>query len=312
MQRVVPCHFLLLLVLALSPLLGCSKTPIPQATSEKPGVFVVGVSLASLDTPWRLQMKADIEAAAAKHPSLRLIVRNAKNDAARQRTQIEEFLTDRVNALIVSPKDPQTLAAPVAKAFDTGLPVIVLDRAVIGGKYSCFIAANPKQIGATAGRWLAEKLHGKGKIVQLNGPVDSLWAMDLQAAFEAVLRDPGYRFVFEGFLDPPKIGGAELMKEALDRVEKIDAVFAYNDAAAHAAYQTAKTAGREKDVLFLGVGGLPDVGRAYVSQGALSASFLLPTGGAEAIEAVEKLLHGKKAPQTIVLATRVFTEKDTE
>jgi ribose transport system substrate-binding protein len=143
----------------------------------------------------------------------------------------------------------------------------------------------------------------------VKGPVDSLPDQELHTAFRFALRDPGYRFIFDGHVDPPKVDGATLMTEALGRVEKIDAVFAYDDAAAYAAYQTAKTAGREKGVLFVGVGGVPTEGLAYVSQGILAATVLKPTGGTEAVDAAVKLLHGKKVPKTIVPATRVLTKK---
>ena len=86
-------------------------------------------------------------------------------------------------------------------------------------------------------------------------------------------------------------------------------MFAYDDAAAAAAYQAAKAAGREKGVLFVGVGGLPKQGAAYVSEGILAASFLYPTGGAEAIDVAVKVLHGEKVPKKIVPPTRTITDK---
>ncbi len=299
---------MLLLLLAPMPLWGCGKPAAQPMPAERPKGYTVGVSLANLDGPWRTQMKADIETAAAKHPRLRLIVRDAQNDVAKQQAQLDEFLHSRVSAVIVSPKDAHAITEPVAKLFDAGIPVIVLDRAVIGDKYTCFIAADPKQIGTAAGKWLAGQLQGKGKIVELKGPVDSLWAEELHRAWRAALRDPGYRFVFDGRVDPPRVDAGKLMGEALGRVEKIDAVFAYDDAAAYAAYQTAKAAGREKDALFVGIGGLPTQGAAYVSQGVLGATFLYPTGGAEAVDAAVKLLHGEKTPKKIVPLTRALTK----
>jgi ribose transport system substrate-binding protein len=196
----------------------------------------------------------------------------------------------------------------VARLFDTGIPVIVLDRAVIGDKYTCFIAADPREIGTAAGKWIAGRLHGKGKLVELQGPVDSLWAQQLHAAWRAALRDPGFRFVFDTHVDPPKFDAGKLIGEALDRVREIDAVFAYDDAAAAAAYKAVKAAGREKGVLFVGVGGLPAEGAVYVSQGILDATFLNPTGSAEAVETAVQLFRGRQAPKKIVPPTRVITK----
>ena len=298
-----------LCLVAVLLLAGCGRRVEPQKPAEQPAQgLVIGVSLCNLDSPWRKQMKADIEAAADKHRDLHLAIMDAQDDADRQEAQLEEFLNRRVGAVIVSPKDIQAVTAPVAKLFDAGIPVVVLDRAVIGDKYNCLVAADLKQIGAAAGKWLAERLQGKGKIVDLRGPVDSMPAEELDAAFRAAFRDPGYRFVFDGHVDPPKVDGGKLMTEALGRVEKIDAAFGFDDAAAQSAYLAASAAGREKDVLFVGVGGMPAEGAAYVSQGTLNATFLYPTGGAEALAAAVKLLHGQQVPKKIVPATRTIAK----
>ncbi len=180
------------------------------------------------------------------------------------------------------------------------MPVIVVDRAVIGDKFTCYIAPDWKQVGEAAADWLAGKLDGKGKIVEIKGPVDSIPAQELHNAFRSRLLDPGYRFVFEGFLDPPRVDGAKLMAQALADADQIDAVFAFDDAAARAAYETAKAAGRAKSTLFIGVGGAPDEGAKSVKKGSLSASVAVPSGGADAIETAVKILGGGKVPKYIV------------
>jgi len=310
MRHVMVYRAFLLSLAILPPLVGCTKWAEPPVAQQPAKPLVVGVSLCKTDSPWRVQMKTDIETA-AKHGNLQIEVADAQDDAAKQQAQLDEFLGRRAKLVIVSPKDAQAITEPVAKLYDAGIPVIVLDRAVIGDKYTCLIAADPKQIGAEAGKWLAERLQGKGKIVEIQGPVDSVPAEDLHTAFRAKLLDPGYHFVFDAHVDPPKVDGGKLMTEALGRVEQIDAVFAYDDAAAYAAYQAAKAAGREKDVLFLGVGGMTAAGVAYVSQGILNATFLVPTGGAEAVAAAAKLLRGQQVPKKIVPATRVFSKESS-
>ncbi len=307
MRYVVSCLVAFALLAVLSPGVGCrpAKTPTPPIDAKP---LTIGVSLADIQGPLRSQMKADIEAAAAKHPNLSLMIRDAGGDTAMQKRNLDEFLTQRVGLVIVAPIDAHALTEPVKKLFDAGVPVIVLDRAVIGGKYTCYIAPDWKLVGEAAGKWLAGKLDGKGTIVEIKGPVHSTPADEMHDAFRAQLRDPGYRFVFEGFLDPPRVDGAKLMAEAIADVDQIDAVFAFDDVAAQAAYETAKAAGRAKGTLFIGIGGLPDLGAKYVKEGVLSASVVVPTGGAEAIRAAAKILAGGKVPKKIVPPTRVLAE----
>ena len=306
MQRIAWLHVLLfLLVLPV----GCGEPDKIQPTEQAAKQFTVGVSIWKTDDPWRAQMKADIETAAAKHPNLKLVFKDAENDAERQRADVEQFLADRVDAIIISPKDAQTLTEPVAKAFDAGIPVVVVDRPLVGGKYTCIIKPDNKQIGTAAGKWLAERLGGKGKIIEIKGPVDSIPNQERHEAFHAALRDPGYRFVYENCVAPPNATAEKLMGEALGRVAEFNAVLGYSDEAAYAAYQTAKSAGREKGVLFVGIDGLPAGGQSLVSQGILDATLLRPTGGAEAVEAVAKLLAGQAVPKQIALPTRLFTKQ---
>jgi ribose transport system substrate-binding protein len=293
----------LLALVALTPL-GCGRQPAaPPAPPKAANDQAIGISLASGEGAWPTQLRDDIEAAVAKHREVRVQIMIASR-AGGQEEHLSDFHMGHVRVIVVEPRDPQTLSDTVAKLMDEGTSIVALGTPPAGDKYTCLVTADATQIGAAAGKWLAERLKGKGNIVELRGPADSQWAEDLHKAWRAALREPGYHFV-----EPPKVDGCKLMSEALGRVQKIDAVFAYDDAAALAAYQAAKAAGREKGIAFMGVGGLPNEGAKYVSEGLLSVSFLHPTGGAEAIDAAVKLLHGEKLLKKIVPPTRSIVKE---
>ena len=310
MRPVASVRLALLALVTLTPL-GCGQHPAapppPPPPPEKPAtVQTVGISLAGGEGAWSGQLKNEIETA-VKHYALRAMVMLAPNPAI-QEEQLNQFHTGNATVIVVEAKNPQSLSDTVAKLVDDGTPVIVLGTPPAGDKYTCLIAADATQIGAAAGKWLAERLKGKGNIVELRGPADSPWAEDLHKAWRAALREPGYHFVFEGRIEPPKVDGGKMMSEALGHVQKIDAVFAYDDAAALAAYQAAKAAGRETGIIFMGVGGLPNEGAKYVAEGLLTVSFLHPTGGAEAMDAALKLLRGEKPLKKIVPSTRAIVK----
>jgi len=295
----------LLLVLLMLPA-GCGRREDAAKTEqiEPPKKLVVGVSLAKIDDPWGARMRSNLETAANQYPNLRLALMDAQGDAARQEAQLDEFLKRRVGAVIIRPVDPQAIGNAVAKLFKAGIHVVVLDRAVIGDQYSCFVTADPMQVGAEAGLWLAERLAGKGKIIELKGPVGSRRDAAILSAFQAALRDPGYRIVFSEHVDPPKKDAAALMDEALKRVESFDAVFAYDVAAARAARQAAETTGRAAGALFLAIGEKPPEGLAFQSEKPLDAVFPYPTGGAEAVGAAVDLIEGRAVPKTISAQAR--------
>jgi ribose transport system substrate-binding protein len=270
-------------------------------------VWTIGMSQCNLGEPWRVQMNADIKAAADQHPDLKVIFKDAQNDTLRQRSHIEEFVSAGVDLLIVSPKEAQPLAEPIARAYRGGIPVIVLDRAVRGDEYTCFIGADNVQIGRAAGEWIASQIGGDAKIVELKGLMTSVPGQDRHNGFVEGLGGKG-EVIFEADMKWLEPEARKEMDSALARFGEIDAVYAHNDPGAHGAYLAAKAAGREKDILFVGIDALPQEGVAYVSLGILDATFEYPTGGREAIETARKILAGESVPKTITLKSRIFTK----
>ena len=96
------------------------------------------------------------------------------------------------------------------------------------------------------------------------------------------------------------------MESALARFDDIDLVYAHNDPGAHGAWLAARAAGRQDDIVFVGIDGLAHEGQAYVGEGILEASFEYPTGGREAIETALRILRGETVERSITLASRAY------
>jgi ribose transport system substrate-binding protein len=271
--------------------------------------YTIGMSQCNLGEPWRVQMNADIRAAAAKHPELKVVFKDAQNDTLKQRAQVEEFVSSKVDLLIISPKEAQPLTEPVARAFEAGIPVIVLDRAVLGDKFTCFIGADNKKIGKAAGQWIAKKLGGKGKVVELKGLMTSIPGQDRHTGFREGIAGTDIEVIFEADMKWLEPDARKEMESALSRFDHIDLVYAHNDPGAHGAYLAAKAAGRD-GIMFVGIDALPQEGIAYVKQGILDATFRYPTGGAEAIDTALKIFKGETVPKKIVLGTRSFDKSN--
>jgi ribose transport system substrate-binding protein len=269
--------------------------------------WTIGMSQCNLGEPWRVQMNADVKKAADAHPELKVVFKDAQNDNLRQSAHIEEFVRQGVNLIIVSPKEAAPLTKPVSAAFRKGIPVIVLDRRILGKDYTCFIGADNKKIGTAAGRWIARLLRGKGSVVELKGLMTSTPGQDRNAGFRAGIKGTQVDVIFEADMKWLEPNSRKEMESALARFKKIDLVYAHNDPGAHGAYLAAKAAGREKEMMFVGIDALPHEGQMYVHQGILSASFEYPTGGKEAIETALTILAGKQVTKEITLSSRVFT-----
>lgn len=288
-----------------------SQASTPGASGDAAAkTFTIGMSQANLGEPYRVQMNADVKAAADKHTNLKVIFKDAQNDTLKQRSQVEEFVSQGVNLLIISPKEAQPLTEPVAKAMDAGIPVVVLDRKLIGDKYTVFIGGDNKKIGQAAGEWVKKTLGGKGKIVELKGLMTTVPAQQRHEGFVEALKGSEIQTVFEADMKWLEPDARKEMESALARESDIQLVYAHNDPGAHGAYLAAKAAGREKNIKFIGIDALPQEGVAYVQQGILDASFQYPTGGAQAIETALKILNGESVPKEITLGSRAFTKEN--
>ncbi|MHB8055163.1 MAG: substrate-binding domain-containing protein [Candidatus Aminicenantales bacterium] len=272
----------------------------------------MGLSQCNLGEPWRVQMNADIRKAAAKYPEIEVIFKDAQNDALKQGAQIEEFTNAGVDLLIVSPKEAAPLTGPVAAAYQKGIPVIVLDRRVVGDQFTCFIGGDNRKIGRGAGRWIVNRLGGRGRVVELKGLMTTTPGQDRHSGFREGISGSEIEVIFEADMKWLEPDSRREMESALSRFDSIDLVYAHNDPGAHGAYLAAKAANREKEIIFVGIDALPQEGQVYVRQGILAASFEYPTGGAVAIETAMKIFQGGEAPKEITLGSRIFTKENIE
>lgn len=308
----------------LAALAGCkqeARTPVPESngsgskTASHDGPWLIGVSLCGLGDSRVRQTKADIAAAAANHPTVRVAFKDAGGDVPRQCAQVGEFVADRVDALIISPGNAVTVTPPAKRAREAGIAVIVLDRPLLGDAYSCFVGPDHAKIGRAAGEHVAELLGGAGHVVELRGPIASGLAVALHSGFlRGIAAHPGIKIIAEVECRDAEADARAAMASELSRRLDIDLVCAHRHAWARAAWLAAKAEGkgREKMIKFVSVGGLPDEGAAYVKQGVLAAAFQHPTGGREAIDAALALLEGRPVPNTLMLTTRLLTRHNVE
>ncbi len=288
----------------------------PEPARPLARAFTIGYSQCNRGEPWREQMDKDIRAACRAHPAIRLVARDAQNDVLRQIGHVQEFMASKADCIIISPKDT-SLTKVVAEAHDAGIPVIVLDRKVDGDKFRCFIGADNRLIGREVGRWAKERLAGKGNVVELRGLMSSTPAQERSEPFREEIKGTEIRIVYDADMEWLGDKARQKMQAALARNPQkgsIQLVYGANDPAAIQAHYAAKDAGREKEMLFVGVDALPHEGVDAVRKGILDATFEYPNGAVEAVQVALKLAEGRESevPRTITLGTRLFTKENVE
>ena len=284
---------------------GCGKS--------KSGKHLVGFSQCNLGEPWRVAMNAEVVARAKDFPDLEIAYADAQQDNAKQVADVENFLRQKIDLLMISPNEAKPLTPMVRRAFESGIPVIVLDRAIEGDTYTTFIGADNREIGKAAGKYVAELLKGKGQIVEIKGLPGSPPARDRSDGFrEAIAAYRDIKIIHDPVANWLREEAMAQMESALAAHDHIDLVYAHNDPMAMGAYLAARAKGRDGEMKFVGIDGLPglDGGRQAVADGKLSVTFVYPTGGREAVDTAVRIFAGEKVPHKIVLPTLMITKEN--
>ena len=256
--------------------------------------YVIGVSQCSEDI-WRDKLNDELVMSTYQHDNVSLKFASANDNDKLQKQQIEQFIKEGVNLLIVSPNQIHTISSVVDKAYDAGIPVILFDRKTDSKKYTAFIGADNYEAGHEMGLFIAHQLGGKGNVVEIGGLKGSSPAIERDRGFtEALKAYPDIKIVGRYYTDWQEERGAAVMDSILAQGMKIDYVFGQNDRIAAGARKLAMQRG-EKAIKFVGIDALPVAGGGMedVRDGRLVASYIYPTRGDLVMQLALNILEKK-------------------
>jgi ribose transport system substrate-binding protein len=276
-----------------SLLSGCYRKP--RGTAQK----VIAFSNANNAEPYRAAQLALLRRLVSQHSDLRLVVADAQQDSDRQTAQVDTFIRQRPDILIVAPNERSALTQAMGDAMDAHIPVICLERDIVKPNYTTYVRADNAEIGRMVGQFLVANLRqrygvARGNVVFLRG---------LLGVEAEINRDHGAREVLAGHPDIHIIAdpvanwnqaeGKDRMTEVLRVNQKIDAVYGHNDPMAVGGYLAARDLGREHEMIFVGIDGLggPAGGIKKVVDGILQATFIYPLAVDKAFDLSVQMLH---------------------
>jgi ABC-type sugar transport system substrate-binding protein/DNA-binding response OmpR family regulator/nitrogen-specific signal transduction histidine kinase len=299
--------YILMLFLVSLSLVSCK-----QKQSDK---IKVGFSQAMTTDDWRKQMNSSIKIEASLHPEVELKISDANNNIEKQIDDIERFISNKVDVIIVSPIQSKPLTAVVEKSIKAGIPVLVVDRKINSEKYTAYLGADNIEIGRIAARYIASHSKGSGNIIEITGANGSSPAYERSLGFGQVLKENKHIKV-ENTINGDWEGESvkEPLKAILLQNPNIEYIFAHNDRMALSAWETAKTVGLEKKIKFIGVDGLNTVngGIELVKSGVLDGTILYPTGGNEALKLALKMYNKEPIAKNNILNTIVIDKNNAE
>lgn len=284
------------------------------ACKQQPKKFVIGVSQCSEDN-WRNKLNDELKMGEYLNDSIIVKLASSNDDNVLQNKQVNQFVDEGVDLLVISPNQLSAISKAVERAYEKGIPVILYDRISNTDKYTAFIGCDNYHIGKSMGTFIAQKLQGKGRIVEICGLDGSSPAMERHLGFmDAIKPYPGIRVIASEGGNWKEEGGIQAMKRILKKTQNFDYVFAHNDRLAWGAYEAAKQMGLQHRYKFTGVDGMATKGGGLelVRDGILEASYLYPTKGDEVIALAMKILKHQPFERKNYLSTSIITRENAE
>ena len=276
--------------------------------------FIIGVSQCSHDE-WRSRMNEEILREALFYPNLKVEIRTANDSNSKQIADIEEFISRKVDLLVIAPNEAKAITPVIEKAYQHNIPVVLVDRKILSDKYTAFVGGDNFELGKQVGTYIANRLEGKGNIVEITGLRGSSPALERHRGMNEVLkRYPSINIISTDDASWSKEKAKLKFDSILQVHNNIDILFAQNDRMAYGAYEAAQEHGKEKDMLFIGVDALAgeNQGVELVADSILDATFIYPTGGDKVIQVSMNILEKKEFERENILSSALVNASNAK
>lgn len=283
---------------------------------KKDGPYVIGFSNASISNSWRVGMLASIQQAAHDNADQirQLIITDANDDPAKQVADVQDLISRGVDLLIVSAATAEALDGIVTRAYEEGIPVVLVDRRITSENFTTFITASDMVYGHMSAQWMVEKLGGKGNIVMLPGMAGVSVAVNRIAAAQEVFANyPDIKVLDLQYTDWSPAKGKQVMAALIQKYgEEIDGVWNDHGLQGSGAIEAMVEAGW-KDLPPVTCADLNGCVKLAVQNGAPAFNYDYPPAmGGVAVKVGLDILAGKPVPHQYEMSVDVAITKGDE
>jgi len=266
----------------------------------------VGLVLSTLNNPFFVKLR-DGAVKQAKEAGIELIVLDSQNDSAKEMSNVEDLVSQRVAAILINPTDSSAVGAAIKLANREKLPVITLDRGASSGTVVSHIASDNVAGGKLAGQFIAKALGGKGNVVELEGIAGTSAARDRGKGFNEAMTEAKIKVVARQVADFDRAKGLAVMENILQAQPAVDAVFAHNDEMALGALKAIQGSGRKIKVIGFDA---TDDAVAAVKAGTLAATVAQQPAliGSLGIDTVKAVIAGKTVQKNVAVSLQLVTK----
>lgn len=276
------------------------------------GIKTVAFAQDNMANDFRKAQVYEVRDAVAKHKNLRFVFSDAKGKTSMLIYQINEFIDKKVDLIIVGTNDADAVVPVVAKAYQEGIAVIILDRGINSTEYSTFINSDNIKIGEIGAKYIAKKLGYKGKVLLFEG---------LQTADVTHLRTKGFLDALSQYKDITVIKrtGNYLRRDAIKEMEgvlkegiQVNAIFSESDSMLSGVRSALYRFGVDPaSIIMVGCDYTAEARKA-IRDGIQTGSVKFPLGGTQSVDIALKIFAGEKVQKHIFIPVQLVTKENVE
>ena len=292
-------------------LILCLSFSVVYAGSLDPKkTYTVAFAQDTLENDFRLKQVLAVKQAFRKYPNIRFKYSDAKSNSALQIKHIEDFIYQKVDLIMTSPYDEKAATDVIAKAYQSGIPVVLVGRTVVGDEYTSYVRPDNKKIAVKAAKYLAKKMKYRGKILLLKGVSSADPTRKRTEGFYEVMRKYPHISVIERT-------GNYLRRDAIIEVDKLlksgerfDAIMSQSDSMLVGARMVLHSNGiNPAFLLSVGIDYIKPAQDA-IRTGEQSSSFVYSLSAKESAAIAIKILSGEKVPKIVDIKTTQVTKEN--
>lgn len=266
--------------------------------------YIIGVSQC-MDDAWRQKMNDELETEQIFHPEVLLRYRQANSNSELQCMQIDSFIAEKIDLLIVSPNEADEVEPAVSRCYQAGIPVVVADRRLKGNDYTAFVGGDNKQVGYIIARCLQKLAQEKStplNVLEITGLAGSTpTVLRHQAMVEGLANDKQVRIVAQGCGQWEEAPSERMADSLLYVYTDIDVIVAQNDLMARGAASACRR--HNLNIPIIGVDGMTGEhgGVEAILDGIITVTATYPSRGDLVLQRAVQILEGEKYPRNTIL-----------
>lgn len=305
-------RILLAALILLAPImfvyLGCGKSASPPPGDKQ---IVIGVSLLNLSSEFIAMLDKSMQAK-ANELGVKLIVNDAQRNAEKQIQQVESFIAQKVDAIILNPCEVEASSPAVDKAVSAGVPIINVNSETKSTP-TAFVGSHDEESARIAMDYIAKRLKGQGQVVMMHGFLGQAAQIKRdQGAREVLAKNPGLKLIADQTAEWDRAKAMTLMENWIQaHGEKINAVFAQNDEMGMGAVVALEQAKMKDKVIVVSIDAIADALQA-VKEGRLDATVFQDARGqgGTAVETAVKIVRKQPFEKQLFIPFKLVTQEN--